>query len=240
MATKIQVRRDTSANWASSNPVLSAGEPGYDTTTGVLKIGDGTTAWSALPETVLDSDPRMTSTMSAALADIEFYRPESATVTTTTQLATNSIRGSIFTAGLTTNVTSLAVNVTTAGSGSSIRLGIYELNRSAKSATLVADFGTVASTTTGTKIATGTAPVVLGRMYWVVAVAQGGTAPTVTCCNAHLIGAGGIQPASAAFSSTVVGLQEWAATASGALPSSLTSVAGSTAAIPVVLFMADY
>jgi hypothetical protein len=46
--TKIQFKRDTEANWTSGNPVLSLGEPGYETDTGKLKIGDGVTAWNSL------------------------------------------------------------------------------------------------------------------------------------------------------------------------------------------------
>ena len=49
MAVKIQFRRGTAAEWSAANPVLSAGEPGYATDTGVLKIGDGTTPWNGLP-----------------------------------------------------------------------------------------------------------------------------------------------------------------------------------------------
>lgn len=45
---KIQVRRDTAANWQSINPVLGLGEPGWDITNLNLKIGDGTTAWNNL------------------------------------------------------------------------------------------------------------------------------------------------------------------------------------------------
>lgn len=37
----IQFRRDTAANFASANPVLAAGEPAFETDTGVLRIGDG-------------------------------------------------------------------------------------------------------------------------------------------------------------------------------------------------------
>jgi len=48
MANTIQIRRDTTANWTSGNPVLLAGEIAYDTTTNQIKIGDGTTAWSSL------------------------------------------------------------------------------------------------------------------------------------------------------------------------------------------------
>lgn len=48
MAVQIQFRRDTTANWASANPVLAAGEMGINTTTNQFKIGDGTTAWNSL------------------------------------------------------------------------------------------------------------------------------------------------------------------------------------------------
>jgi len=48
MANRIQYRRDTAANWTSANPVLALGEPAVETDTGKQKIGDGTTAWSAL------------------------------------------------------------------------------------------------------------------------------------------------------------------------------------------------
>ncbi len=46
--TLIQVRRDTAANWTSTNPTLSAGEPGFETDTGKVKFGDGSTAWTGL------------------------------------------------------------------------------------------------------------------------------------------------------------------------------------------------
>ena len=48
MATKIQHRRGTATEWTSANPVLSSAEIGYETDTGKFKIGDGTTAWTAL------------------------------------------------------------------------------------------------------------------------------------------------------------------------------------------------
>ena len=46
--TQIKLRRDTSAAFASSNPVLGVGEPAYETDTKKLKIGDGTTAYTQL------------------------------------------------------------------------------------------------------------------------------------------------------------------------------------------------
>lgn len=49
MAIRIQLKRDTAANWTSFNPILRAGEVGIETDTQRLKIGDGTSTWSARP-----------------------------------------------------------------------------------------------------------------------------------------------------------------------------------------------
>jgi hypothetical protein len=46
--TKIQTRRDTAANWTSTNPTLAAGEMGFETDTLKFKVGDGSTAWTSL------------------------------------------------------------------------------------------------------------------------------------------------------------------------------------------------
>jgi hypothetical protein len=46
---RIQLRRDTAAHWTAANPVLLAGEAGYETDTGSFKIGNGSSAWNALP-----------------------------------------------------------------------------------------------------------------------------------------------------------------------------------------------
>jgi hypothetical protein len=49
VVTQIQVRRGTASEWTSANPTLAAGELGFETNTGLLKGGDGTTAWNSLP-----------------------------------------------------------------------------------------------------------------------------------------------------------------------------------------------
>ena len=51
MANRIQLRRDTAANWTRENPILSQGEPGFDLTANKLKVGDGVTAWAELAYT---------------------------------------------------------------------------------------------------------------------------------------------------------------------------------------------
>lgn len=48
MATRIKLRRDTTANWMDANPILANGEMGIEADTRRTKIGDGATAWNDL------------------------------------------------------------------------------------------------------------------------------------------------------------------------------------------------
>jgi hypothetical protein len=41
----IQLRRGNFTTWSSQDTILSSGEPGYDLTSNILKIGDGVTSW---------------------------------------------------------------------------------------------------------------------------------------------------------------------------------------------------
>lgn len=45
-----QLRRDTTANWTSINPVLAMGELAEDINLKILKLGDGVTAWNSLAQ----------------------------------------------------------------------------------------------------------------------------------------------------------------------------------------------
>jgi hypothetical protein len=45
---RIQVRRGTSSEWTSVNPVLAAGEMGVETNTNLFKFGNGSSTWTAL------------------------------------------------------------------------------------------------------------------------------------------------------------------------------------------------
>jgi hypothetical protein len=42
------LKQGTSADWTAANSILKLGEPGFEVDTGKLKIGDGTSVWSAL------------------------------------------------------------------------------------------------------------------------------------------------------------------------------------------------
>lgn len=54
---RIKLRRDTAANWTAANPVLAAGEVGYESDTKQVKVGDGSSTWSALPYAPWNRDP---------------------------------------------------------------------------------------------------------------------------------------------------------------------------------------
>jgi hypothetical protein len=45
MATRMQQRRGTASQWTSADPVLNAGEMGWESDTNKFKIGDGTNHW---------------------------------------------------------------------------------------------------------------------------------------------------------------------------------------------------
>ena len=48
MATRMQQRRGTALQWTTANPVLNAGEMGWESDTNKFKIGDGTNHWADL------------------------------------------------------------------------------------------------------------------------------------------------------------------------------------------------
>jgi hypothetical protein len=51
VVTQIQVRRGTAAQWTSANPTLASGEWGFESDTGKVKIGNGSTVWTGLSYT---------------------------------------------------------------------------------------------------------------------------------------------------------------------------------------------
>ena len=93
MATLIQIRRGTSSQWSSANPILASGELAISTDLEKIKIGDGSSTWSNLlyinltpaeiqsaidtsVSTVLDGAPALLDTLNelaAALGDDENF-----------------------------------------------------------------------------------------------------------------------------------------------------------------------
>jgi citrate lyase gamma subunit len=98
MATRMQQRRGTAAQWTAANPILAAGEIGFETDNNRFKIGNGATAWSALDyfannaalEDLLDGAPEALNTLNELAAaigdDADFIGTFNAHTTATTNV----------------------------------------------------------------------------------------------------------------------------------------------------------
>ncbi len=106
MAVRIQLRRDTAANWTSSNPILRSGEVGIETDTHKLKIGNGTSTWTQLTQYVADeklntstaasiyaplASPALTGTPTAPTANVGTNSTQIATTAFVTTAVANLI-----------------------------------------------------------------------------------------------------------------------------------------------------
>lgn len=68
MGISVQFRRGTTTEWTAADPVLLAGEMGYDSTLNLIKIGDGATIWSEL-EYVETAGSDITALLSVPLSE---------------------------------------------------------------------------------------------------------------------------------------------------------------------------
>jgi hypothetical protein len=85
MATRMQQRRGTAAQWTAANPILAAGEIGFETDTNKFKMGNGSSAWNALQyfanaaelAAIIDGAPELLNTLNELAAaigdDPEFF-----------------------------------------------------------------------------------------------------------------------------------------------------------------------
>lgn len=69
MATRMQQRRGTAAQWTSADPILEAGELGFESDTSKFKIGDGVNQWSDLEYFI--NEAAIAVDVSGAIADSE-------------------------------------------------------------------------------------------------------------------------------------------------------------------------
>jgi hypothetical protein len=81
MASQIQLRRDTAANWTTANTVLAQGEAGLETDTNKVKLGDGVTAWTSLAYFANSFTASQISDLTASAAELNIL--DGATLTTT-------------------------------------------------------------------------------------------------------------------------------------------------------------
>ncbi|AXA95474.1 right-handed parallel beta-helix repeat-containing protein [Microbacterium sp. PM5] len=95
---QITARKDTSANWAAANPILAAGEFGFDTTVKRLKVGDGVSSWAALGWSTMAAD-EVASVLAASAsinAGIDTTDGAFATVLADPESASSGVLGATF------------------------------------------------------------------------------------------------------------------------------------------------
>jgi hypothetical protein len=109
MATRMQQRRGTAAQWTAANPTLAAGEIGFETDTNKFKMGNGSSAWASLQyfvdgSIVFDS-AEVQGLVDAAVADLVGNAPNA--LNTIWELA-NSLNGDAnYAYTVTTNLNSI-------------------------------------------------------------------------------------------------------------------------------------
>ncbi len=130
MATRMQQRRGTAAQWTAANPVLAAGEIGFETDTSRFKMGNGSSAWSSLTyfantaelTALLDGAPDALNTLNELAAAIGDDADFIGTFTSHTSDTTN-VHGIADTAAL---ATTSAVNAAIAVAASTVNASILD------------------------------------------------------------------------------------------------------------------
>ena len=165
--TQILTRRDTAANWTSTNPTLGNGEWGFETDTGLTKIGDGSTSWINLSY-FLPPFAGHAKMLSGRYIFPHWYQGLG---TTSTTLGNHWAVPIII--PNTVTITSLNMDVTaSAAAGGVARLGIYASDSNNQPSTLILDAGTVATDSTGVKELVVSQTLKAG-VYWLSAAWQG-------------------------------------------------------------------
>lgn len=141
MATRMQQRRGTAAQWTAANPVLAAGEIGFETDTSKFKMGNGSSSWSALTyfanaaelAAIIDSAPGTLDTLNELAAaigdDPAFFTTTTNNLALKAPLASPALSGvpTAPTAGASTNTTQIATTEFVQGKISSLVNGSPEL-----------------------------------------------------------------------------------------------------------------
>lgn len=164
------------------------------------------------------------------------YYPGFGTGVATSALAADAFRGVRFVVGRTCTLTSLSVEVTTAGSaGSVVRPGAYLVDPATGVITALVDGGPISAETIGHKAATISTPVTLGQILVIGCASQGSptTQPVLRTATGHDPFFGGDATQATVSAATIPGISF---SAVGALPSTPTYAVSTT--IPRALVMA--
>jgi len=156
MATRMQQRRGTAAQWTAANPILAAGEIGFETDTVKFKMGNGSSTWSALSyfanaaelAAVIDGAPELLNTLNelaAALGDDPTFFTTIATNLANHQSDTTNIHGIVDAAELATK-TYADTAVTTHQADTTNIHGISDTSLLAIKSEVSTEIGTAVST----------------------------------------------------------------------------------------------
>ena len=167
MSNRVLIRRDTAANWTTYNPVLLAGEQGFETDTKYMKIGDGSTAWSSLlyfvqaagasPAGALTGTTLASNVVTSSLTSLGTLGTLTVTATITGSVSGNA--GTV-TNGIYTTDTGTVTNTMLAGSISNAKLSNSSLTVNGisislgGSQTVTAAAGTLTGTTLNSTVVT--------------------------------------------------------------------------------------
>jgi hypothetical protein len=132
MATRMQQRRGTAAQWTAANPILAAGEIGFETDTSKFKMGNGSSTWGNLQyfanaselSALVNNAPGLLDTLGELAAAIDDDPQFYLTIGTT---MTNHANASTLVHGIAdTSVLATLTDVNTASSGAASALGVHE------------------------------------------------------------------------------------------------------------------
>jgi hypothetical protein len=176
VVTQIQVRRGTASQWTSTNPVLAAGELGFETDTNKLKIGNGSSAWNSLSYVATGSIGTVTSVIAGTGLS-------GGTITSTGTISIDtSVTADLTTAQTFTNKTLTTPTITQGQSTPSFTTNAYTLVAGDAGKLLIASNGSTAGTISiptdaTTNFATGTQITILqsGSGQLTVQAASSGT-----------------------------------------------------------------
>lgn len=164
--THIRLRRDISSTWTSVNPTLLSGEIAYETDTGKIKVGDGSTLWNALPYIQVN--------INGAYVPIGGI---STAVTNTVTAAAGTLTGSTLASGVTaSSLTSVGTLSSLTIGGNITGTGNLTLSSSGTNANI-----TVAATGTGTAFfdSSSTGTVAISNTAAITTIGVGSTANTI-------------------------------------------------------------
>ncbi len=160
-----------------------------------------------------------------------YSSPNTGTALTTGAPTVNRLRAIPFVVSKVMTVDQMAVNVTTAGTASNVRVGIYADNGNNYPGALVVDAGTAVTTSTGVKTFTTGLPVTLDPgLYWLAHTADGSAAATLrtfAVASLHpVLGYASTLPTNAQFGWDV-------SRTYAALPNPFTAGAAAITAVPI-------